>query len=364
MDKEREMKKTLYLFLVLGLLSLGACTSFGSWQKTVPADAAPTSPVPTTNLSPTPTLEPTPEPALEPAPEPTLEQHARRLEIKLEADQKIAMLQDGKIESCCRFVPGAALIIKADEEIAGLSLVWYDHPQPWILEVDGESLSCGEQGFLHEYVALPHTAKELTIRFPETESIRLSEICAFSPGRVPDDVQVWQNPCKQADILLIPTHADDEFVFFGGIIPLYAAERGLDVQLIYMISHYGSMRIRCHELLDALWYAGIRHYPIVNSAPDREIYSVKEAENLYGENAFIDFQVEQIRRFRPLVVVTHDENGEYRQGNHMFTALSLDGQSFLLPTRAIRGKARKSGVCGIRRKPICIFTARRATGLY
>lgn len=318
------MKRALSFFLVLSLLFLCACAT----QHTEKEAASPEPVLPSYSakaeetLSPAPSAAPDPEP--ETAPEPTPEPQAALLEIGMTADQRTGALRDGRAETCCRFAPGASLTVTAAEEMGGLSLVWYDRPQAWILECGGEILSCGGQGFLHEFVPLPHPAREITIRFPEAESTRLSEICAYSPGRLPETVQVWEEPCERADILLIPTHADDEFVFFGGIIPLYAAGRGLDVQVIYMISHYGSLRIRCHELLDALWYAGIRHYPVVNSAPDREIFSVKEAERLYGEDAFVDFQVEQIRRFRPLVIVTHDENGEYRQGNHMFTALSLE----------------------------------------
>ena len=252
------------------------------------------------------------------------DREAQPLEIRLSARQKTAVLLDGKAETGCRFGAGDTLTITAGEEIGALYLVWFDRPQPWTLECGGESIPCGQQGFFHEYVALPHAARELTIRFPETGAIRLGELQAFSPGLPDGSVQRWLPPCEEADLLLAATHADDEFVFFGGILPLYAGERGLEVQVVYLISHFGSARIRCHELLDALWYAGVRHYPVVNDAPDREIYSVKDAEHLYGKNAFTDFLVEQLRRFRPMVVVTHDENGEYRQGNHIFTALSME----------------------------------------
>ena len=272
--------------------------------------------------APTPTPAPTPAPAAAEAP--AAEPEARQLAVTLGAKQRTAALADGRTETACLFGKGETLAVSADEEIGALYLVWHDRPQPWTLEIGGERVSCGEQGFLHEFVALPRGARELTIRFPEDTPLRLAELRAYSPG-VPDgSVQRWQPPCEQADILLVPTHADDEFIFFGGLIPLYAAERGARVQTVYTISHYGSLRERCHEMLDALWYAGIRNYPVVNTAPDREIYSVKDAEFLYGKDSFTEFLTEQIRRFRPLVIVTHDEHGEYRQGNHIFTAQSME----------------------------------------
>ena len=249
---------------------------------------------------------------------------ARELDVTLRAAQRTAALRDGKADTACRFRAGETLTVSAGEEIGALYLVWHDRPRPWTLECGGESLACGTQGFVHEFVPLPRGATELTIRFPDTGERRLGELRAFSPGRPDESVQRWLPPWEEADILVAATHADDEFVFFGGLLPLYAAERGLRVQTVYLIDHFYSARLRCHELLDALWYAGVRHYPVVNDAPDREIYSVKDAEHLYGENSFTDFLVEQLRRFRPLVVVTHDENGEYRQGCHMFTALSME----------------------------------------
>ncbi|MBQ3482023.1 MAG: PIG-L family deacetylase [Oscillospiraceae bacterium] len=325
-------RRLLSVLLALGLLPLCACAADREALAPVPVESVaaslPAAAAPEPSSAPEPVL--TPEPALTPEsssaaePLPSAEPEARRLEIRLSAGEATAQLLDGNPETCCRFAEGAELLVTADEDIGALYLLWYDRPQLWTLELSAESLSCGAQGFLHEFVPLPRGERELTIRFPQTESIRLSEIRAYSPGRMPDDVQIWQSPCEQADILLFPAHADDEFIFFGGIIPLYAAERGLDVQLVYMISHYGSLRIRCHELLDALWFAGIRHYPVVNDAPDREIYSLGDAEYIYGKTSFLDFQVEQIRRFRPLVIVTHAENGEYKQGCHILSALSME----------------------------------------
>lgn len=306
------MKKSLLLLLTLALL-LCACAA-----EPEPQAAPSAGPVPT--AAPEATAAPTPQPTVVPTPQP----EAAQLSISLQGAQHLSLLQDGKFDTACALPAGGTITVTAEEEIGSLYLSWYDHPLPWTLETPSGAAAAGESGFLHEYVALPAPAREVTIRLPETARVRLSDICAFSPGRLPDWVQVWQPPCEEADLLVVPTHADDEFLFFGGLLPLYAAERGLRVQVVYMISHYHSLRERCDELLNALWLAGVRNYPVVHTAPDREIYSVGEAEYLYGKTNFLDFQVEQIRRFRPLIIVTHDENGEYRQGNHMFTALSME----------------------------------------
>ena len=46
--------------------------------------------------------------------------------------------------------------------------------------------------------------------------------------------------------------------------------------------------------------------------------------SIYGTEQFVEFQVEQIRRFKPLVVVTQAENGEYGHGAHILTAFSVE----------------------------------------
>ena len=50
---------------------------------------------------------------------------------------------------------------------------------------------------------------------------------------------------------------------------------------------------------------------------------LRTAERIYGKDRFTEFQVEQIRRFKPLVVVTHAENGEYGHGTHVYAAAAL-----------------------------------------
>lgn len=45
----------------------------------------------------------------------------------------------------------------------------------------------------------------------------LCEVRLFTTGAAPADVQVWQPPCEQADVLLFPSHADDDVIFFGAL---------------------------------------------------------------------------------------------------------------------------------------------------
>ena len=134
--------------------------------------------------------------------------------------------------------------------------------------------------------------------------------------------QTWLPPHSQADMLVFPTHADDEFLFFVGVLPYYAVERNYRVQVVYMTNHQESP-IRKHELLNGLWAVGIRNYPIISDFEDRYASSIEQANEIYGFDNFVNFQVEQLRKFKPFVVVGHDFNGEYGHGVHALSAHAL-----------------------------------------
>ena len=225
--------------------------------------------------------------------------------------------------------------------IAGVYIEFDTIPQPWTAAdpLTGDSLSCGEKGFLHEYVDLAALGdglpESLVLDFPAGADI--GELYVFSEGELPGWVQVWQPPCERADLLLVSSHADDEQLFFAGVLPYYAVERGLNVQVAYLVQYfeggYADHR-RTHEQLDGLWTVGVRSYPVMPEFPDlyaeskdrdtalAQAVSVYEAEG-YTYEDFVDYLTWCIRRFRPLVVVSHDLDGEYGHGAHVLCADAL-----------------------------------------
>jgi LmbE family N-acetylglucosaminyl deacetylase len=85
---------------------------------------------------------------------------------------------------------------------------------------------------------------------------------------------------------------------------------------------------RNDERLSGLRAVGIRNLPIVASFPDLYFETLYDAFSVYSnigftEEDFIDFYVENIRRFKPLVAVGHDAGGEYGHGGHMLCAYAL-----------------------------------------
>ena len=191
----------------------------------------------------------------------------------------------------------------------------------------GTVFTAGKYSFLHEYIDLKEAfgtcPTDLTIRF-SNGTVQLSEIYAFSEGKTPAFVQKWEPPLEGgADILLLSTHGDDEQLFFAGLLPYYAGQLDLRVQVAYLTDHRNLTTTRTHEMLNGLWTVGVEAYPVFGSFADFLLDTLdatyKHYSKTYGtsKDDLQDFVVEQLRRFRPQVVVGHDIAGEYAHGMHM-----------------------------------------------
>lgn len=216
------------------------------------------------------------------------------------------------------------LNIKADNKIGSLYIIFFDTPTDFTVESGGKSKAVSAE-FLHTLADISDIGSgEVTVKF--NKSVRVCDIYAFTAGTLPDFVQTWKKPCERADIMLVSSHADDEQLFFAGLLPLYAS-RGCDVQVVYYTDHKNEPRRR-HELLNGLWTVGITNYPVISSFPD---YYSETADGAlktiagegYTQNDALAFQVEMLRRFKPQVAVSHDLNGEYGHGMHKLNAAML-----------------------------------------
>lgn len=258
---------------------------------------------------------------------------ADRLAMAEATDQDNATLTylDGSTATANAVMPGGEVRLSAEQgkTITGLYLVWDIHPGSYEVTTSGGVQSVGKDGFLHEYIPLDHPAQTLVLSGWQGAG-RLCEAALLDSGELPDFVQVWQPPCTEADLLLLPTHADDELLFFGGTMPYYAGGQGKKVQVAYLTNHHTEL-YREHERLNGLWTAGIRHYPVVGPFADVYSETLEQAEGQYNVADVEAWQVEQLRRFQPLAVVGHDLGGEYGHGAHMLGALCL--------TRAVEAAA-------------------------
>lgn len=214
--------------------------------------------------------------------------------------------------------------ISSDSNIKGLYIIYEFKGYKGTISYNDKNAEIGTNGFAHEYINLDNNTNNITIQYEEDAII--SDIYVLSEGDIPSWVQDWNNPHEEADLLLFSTHADDEQLFFLGLIPTYV-DRGLKVQVAYLVHHNDNQK-RIHEQLNGLWTVGEKYYPVLGVIPDAYSESLEGAINNLkrvnlDEEYVIKFQTEQLRRFKPLVVIGHDELGEYSHGQHILNTHAL-----------------------------------------
>lgn len=224
-----------------------------------------------------------------------------------------------------------SLRMESEKGIASLYTVFYKNQKYYtVTDNDTGTVYTRENPFLHDFLDLESVfgkvPTSITVTFGPDDLI-INELYAFTPGRIPDFVQRWELPNEgDTDLLLFSAHGDDEHLFFAGVLPYYAGQMGYQVQVVYLTDHHNNVGpTRLREMLDGLWATGVKTYPIWGTYPDfmqRELsttYMQYKRSNITRDD-LIGFVMEQMRRFKPKVVVTHDFNGEYGHGQHMVLA--------------------------------------------
>lgn len=241
--------------------------------------------------------------------------------------QRNNRMQDDKESTYVTIKKEDTIDITNTENIHGIYILYEMASEEGTIKTSSKSISIGANQFLHEYInvnQLLGDVKKITIEYKE--SVKIAEIYVLSEGELPSFVEVWQPPRNQADLLLFSTHADDEQLFFLGLLPTYVA-RKKEVQVVYFTNHYDNPK-RLHEQLHGLYAVGVRNYPVIGIIPDAYSTTLEgaiknlEKADLKEEDA-LAFEVEMLRRFKPLVVVGHDEAGEYSHGQHILNTYIL-----------------------------------------
>ncbi len=242
--------------------------------------------------------------------------YAEELDISLySSGRNCRGLLDDSYDTSVKFYAGNTITVTCDTPMRGLYVKWNGPVNPWTLSYNEKEVTCGENGFVHEYVDFGEDVTECVITI--YDDISISDIFAYSAGELPSDVQVWEKPCDNADILAFAAHADDEILFLGGVLATYGDN---SVQVAYMCDFWNKEPVREHEKIDGLWEIGIRNYPVCGGFSDIKSLSLERAKEIYSYDEVTAFVTEQIRRFKPLVCVTQDLDGEYGHGAHMLLA--------------------------------------------
>lgn len=265
-------------------------------------------------------------------------------------------LFDGDLLSSI-FVPEDGTITFRDERGIGSAYFMFDlEPLGYsVTDLDADvTYTFGQNGFLHEYLNLEEAFGYVpkTIRFSfDCGSVHPCELRLFTSGEPPKDVQIWKKPTPgKIDLLLFSTHGDDEQLFFSGILPYYAGELGYEVEVAYFTSHRPDVSHRVHEMLNGLYGCGVRNYPVFGPFPDFYSLNKDKSYNLYAKvgitkEQMLSYVVEQLRKFKPIVAVGHDVNGEYGHGAHrMYSELLREGVELAADAGKFEGSAQLWGV--------------------
>ncbi len=214
--------------------------------------------------------------------------------------------------------PSVTVKAPKDTPIHGVYVCFGDKLTPWQVQArrNGEWVTVYESEglYAHEFAPLEgeKQIRILPVSSKQT-TLCIGELFVYGEGDLPSTVQFWQPAPEKADLLLLSAHPDDEMLFFGGAIPYYAGEKQMDVVVVYMTCNLMERR---SELLNGLWACGVKTYPVINDFWDKYSTKVATIYDAWGKGATNKFLVEQLRRFKPDVVITHDVNGEYGHGAH------------------------------------------------
>lgn len=240
------------------------------------------------------------------------------------------MLRDGDLKTAWDSVlrDGLHRLIITPPEgkvLGGVLIRWTAHPFPLkaqVREGDAWRTLVETEGQLYaEYIPLGGAADEVRIlgRDNERKPLHFSEIRIMTPGELPPDMPLWQLPDDKVDLMIVSAHPDDEVLWFGGMIPTYAADK----EVLVVCSVTGTQNRR-QELLDCLWACGVRIQPVFLCNKDVTGSSLDRALAEWGAKRVIRQVAEVYRTYRPDVVALHDVNGEYGHSVHM--AISYAGR--------------------------------------
>ena len=202
----------------------------------------------------------------------------------------------------------------------GIMITFFcEPPHLQITDKNDNILADWDSGFYIAWIPFSSPANRFTIKRAEEGELIISHLHVLTEGELPAWVQQWVKSDEPVDLLMIVTHPDDDLLWFGGMLPTYAGEKHMKVQVAYMVG--GQNRTRRLELLNALWHCGVILYPDIGFFQDKGVYSVKSAYDAWGgQDAVQAYVVRLVRGYKPHVVVTQDLDGEYGHIHHKITA--------------------------------------------
>lgn len=199
-----------------------------------------------------------------------------------------------------------------------LYLAWRTLPEPFVLtQRAGDGLvlkmDSGETWQMNQLYKLNPEARSVTLS--SGANMDLCSVLVYGPGILPKNYHPWRPTPEKLDYLVIATHPDDDVLFLGAIVPLYGVSRELNGTILYTATR--GIRYRCDEALNGAWVMGLRNHPIFAGFPNILPKEQKQREKEFSVEKLTAYYVRVLRQYRPEVVVTQDEKGEYGHWQHI-----------------------------------------------
>jgi len=145
----------------------------------------------------------------------------------------------------------------------------------------------------------------------------IATLLLFNGGQTVKQEQDFSDVQSGVDLMLVVAHPGDEYLYLGGVLPYYVSEEGHTAVVVYLTSTDEQQREEARASLKKL---GVTEEPVFGDFPDVYSDNVGEVTSVWDESTVREYIVEQIRKYKPAVVVSHDLDGEYGNAVHMLVA--------------------------------------------
>ena len=212
-------------------------------------------------------------------------------------------------------------------DLKGIYIRWDKKPPAWNLTIpslhDNRIIVSNDNPIYYaEWIPIPEEFKKngtfLLSTYDTENCFSIQEISLYN-FKIPYYVPQWKpydgNP---VDVMVIATHPDDENIYLGPYIPL-TANAGKKSVTVFMTVGNSVRRIEAQE---SVWSMGGTICPVLRLAKDTFTRLQKDAIQVDGwsEEELLTYIVEQIRKYKPSVIATHDIDGESGHGAHILTS--------------------------------------------
>jgi len=126
-------------------------------------------------------------------------------------------------------------------------------------------------------------------------------------------------PLDGVDVMLVCAHPGDEYLFLGGVLPLYAGEQGRSTVVVYLCESNEESQSSAKK---ALLRFGDKAQAVFGSFSANYASTEEEQLQYWNSREVITYLVGIIRQYKPAVVLTHQPLGEYGNGAHIVASNS------------------------------------------